>query len=75
MYCIAQLVERCPFKSTSLVQPQVQSYVKKIFQFFMKYYNHFFPKVFFCKLDERNGIRLLTLNLKENKYSIILIVN
>ena len=35
----------------------------------MKYYYHFFPKIFFCKLDERNGIRLLTLNLKENKYS------
>ena len=35
----------------------------------MKYYNHFFPRVFFCKLDERSGVRLLTLNLKENKYS------
>ena len=35
----------------------------------MKYYNHFFPQMFFCKLDERNGIRLLTLNLKENKYA------
>lgn len=35
----------------------------------MKYYNHFFPKFFFCKLDERNGIRLLGLNSSENKYS------
>jgi hypothetical protein len=35
----------------------------------MKYYNHFFPQIFFCKLDERNSIRLLTLNLKENKYA------
>jgi hypothetical protein len=35
----------------------------------MKYYNHFFPVIFFCKLDERNGIRLLTLNSKDNKYS------
>lgn len=35
----------------------------------MKYYNHFFPQIFFCKLDERNGIRLLTLNLKTNKYA------
>jgi hypothetical protein len=35
----------------------------------MKYYNHFFPQIFFCKLDERNGIRLVALNLKENKYS------
>lgn len=35
----------------------------------MKYYNHCFPVFFFCKLDERNGIRLLTLNSKDNKYS------
>lgn len=35
----------------------------------MKYYNHLFPIIFFCKLDERNGIRLLSLNSKNNKYS------
>ena len=35
----------------------------------MKYYNHFFPAIFFCKLDERNGIRLISLNSKNNKYS------
>lgn len=35
----------------------------------MKYFNHFFPNIFFCKLDERNGIRLIALNSKENKYA------
>lgn len=35
----------------------------------MKFYNHKFQNVFFCKLDEKNSIRLLSLNTNENKYS------
>lgn len=35
----------------------------------MKIYNHKFPKIFFCKIDEKNSIRLLSLNSNENKYS------
>jgi len=35
----------------------------------MKYWNHPFPMHFYCKLDERNSIRLLSLNTNENKYA------
>jgi len=35
----------------------------------MKYYHHFFPSYFYCKLDEKNSIKLLVLNTHENKFS------
>lgn len=35
----------------------------------MQYNKHKFQKIFFCKLDEKNSIKLLSLNSNENKYS------
>jgi hypothetical protein len=35
----------------------------------MKYTHHLFPMFFYCKLDEKNSIRLVGLNSNENKYS------
>ena len=35
----------------------------------MKLIKHKFQKIFFCKLDEKNSIKLLNLNTNENKYS------